>query len=264
MIIPDLDGVVDLTPERVRWLCDRHAGIGANGVLRVVRSAKDPEFAQFADVAEFFMDYRNADGSVAEMCGNGARVFVRYLHASGALTSRSTVIATRGGLVEATVLDDEQVAVGMGSPLGEGSVPVPISVMHAGRSWDAHPVHVPNPHAVVIVDSLDEVGGLAFAPTVSPQEVFPEGVNVEFVERIGPGHVRMRVYERGVGETLSCGTGACAASWVAAITDPGVDTFQVDVPGGTLWVDLAADGRLTLRGPAELIARGTVQWPRWL
>ena len=264
MIIPDLDGVVDLTPERVRWLCDRHAGIGANGVLRVVRSANDPEFAQFADVAEFFMDYRNADGSIAEMCGNGARVFVRYLHASGALTSRSTVIATRGGLVEATVIDDEQVALGMGSVLGEGSARVPISVTHEGRSWDAHPVHVPNPHAVVIVDSLDEVGSLAFAPIVSPQEVFPEGVNVEFVERIGPGHVRMRVHERGVGETLSCGTGACAVAWVAAMTEPDIDTFQVDVPGGTLWVDLAADGRLTLRGPAELVARGTVQWPRWL
>ena len=264
VIIPDLDAVVDLTPERVRWLCDRHAGIGADGVLRVVRTNNDPEFAQFADVAEFFMDHRNADGSTAEMCGNGARVFVRYLHASGALTSRSTVIATRGGLVEATVVDDDLVAIGMGSVLGGESAPESVTVTQANLQWDAHPVHVPNPHAVVIVDSLDQVGSLSMAPEVSPATAFPAGVNVEFVERLGPGHVRMRVYERGVGETLSCGTGACAAAWVAGLTEHEVDRFRVDVPGGTVWVDRASDGRLTLRGPAELIARGTLQWPRGL
>ena len=264
VILPDFDAALDLTPERVRWLCDRHGGIGADGVLRVVRTANDPQFAQFADVAEFFMDYRNADGSIAEMCGNGARVFVRYLHASGALTSRSTVIATRGGLVEANVVDDDHVALGMGSVLGEGSDRVRITVKHAGRSWDAHEVHVPNPHAVVTVGSLDEVGSLATAPVALPADAFPDGVNVEFVERVGPGHVRMRVYERGVGETLSCGTGACAAAWVESKSEPDADTFRVDVPGGTVWVDLAPDGRLTLRGPAELVARGTLQWPRGL
>lgn len=266
VILPDFDGVLDLTPERIRWLCDRRGGIGADGVLRVVRSAREPEFAQFADVAEFFMDYRNADGSVAEMCGNGARVFVRYLHATGSLSSRSTVIATRAGLIEAEVLgaESEEIAIGMGSVRSEGSLPLPICVQHAGREWDAQAVHVPNPHAVAFVESLDQVADLSLAPVVTPAEAFPQGVNVEFVEVVGPGHVRMRVYERGVGETMSCGTGACAVAWSAALADPTVDSFRVDVPGGTVWVDIAADGQLTLRGPAELVARGTLQWPRGL
>lgn len=266
VILPDFDGRLDLTAERVRWLCDRRAGIGADGVLRVVRSASEPEFADFADVAEFFMDYRNADGSLAEMCGNGARVFVRYLHASGALTSRSTVIATRGGLVRAEVRGDEaqEIAIGMGAVHGEGSVPVAVTVQHSGRSWDAEPVHVPNPHAVAFLDSLDLIGDLTIAPVVTPATAFPDGVNVEFVERVGSGHLRMRVHERGVGESLSCGTGACAVAWAAARADGDAETFQVDVPGGTVWVDIAADGQLTLRGPADLVARGTLQWPRGL
>lgn len=266
VVLPDFNGNLELTDERVRWLCDRRAGIGADGVLRVVRSASEPEFADFADVAEFFMDYRNADGSLAEMCGNGARVFVRYLHATGALTSRTTVIATRGGLVRAEVRGDQaqEIALGMGAVHGEGLAPVSVTVQHSSRTWDAQPVHVPNPHAVVFVDSLDLVGDLAIAPVVAPAEAFPGGVNVEFVERIGSGHLRMRVHERGVGETLSCGTGACAVAWAAALADGAVDTFRVDVPGGTVWVDIEADGQLTLRGPAELVARGTFQWPRGL
>lgn len=266
VVLPDFDGALVLTPERVRWLCDRRAGIGADGVLRVVRSSREPEFADYADVAEFFMDHRNADGSTAEMCGNGARVFVRYLHASGALTSRTTVIATRGGLIQAEVRGNaaEEIAIGMGAVIGEGSVPLPISVAHGGRTWEARPVHVPNPHAVVFVDSLDDVAALTIAPTVTPAQAFPDGVNVEFVERIEPGHVRMRVHERGVGETMSCGTGACAVAWSAALAEPDVDSFRIDVPGGTVWVDIATDGQLTLRGPAELVARGTLQWPRGL
>ena len=268
VVLPDLDGRLDLTVERVRWLCHRRRGIGADGVLRVVRCANDEEFASYADVAEFFMDYRNGDGSIAEMCGNGARVFVRYLHATGSLSSRTTVVATRAGLIEAEVRghEAEEIAIGMGAVTAEGS-PVPITARLGDRTWDAMAVHVPNPHAVVFVDSLaDDVASLQAPPVVTPAEVFPQGVNVEFVERVGPGHVRMRVHERGVGETRSCGTGACAAAWATAITEPidTCDAYRVDVPGGTVWVDIEKDGRLTLRGPAALVARGTLQWPRGL
>jgi diaminopimelate epimerase len=265
VVLPDLEGKVGLSAEQVRWICDRRHGIGADGVLRVVRCANDPEFASFADVAEFFMDYRNADGSIAEMCGNGARVFVRYLHASGSLTGRTTVVATRGGLVEAHVRghEAEEIAISMGVATMQDGAPE-VSVALGERRWDAVAVSVPNPHAVVFVESLDaDVESLAQAPVVAPAEVFPEGVNVEFAERVAPGHVRMRVHERGVGETRSCGTGACAVAWVAA-SEAGDQTgsFQVDVPGGTVWVDIEPDGPLVLRGPAELVARGTVQWPR--
>ncbi len=268
VLLPDFEGNLDLTAERVRWLCDRRRGLGADGVLRVVRCIHDPEFAGYADVAEFFMDYRNADGSLAEMCGNGARVFVRYLHATGALTSRTTVIATRAGLVAAEVRgqESEEIVIGMGT-IQDSPQPLPITVSVAGTTsgWDAIAAHAPNPHAVVFVDDLDAIGSLDDAPTVSPPEAFPEGVNVELVERLGPEHIRMRVHERGVGETRSCGTGACAAAWVAATMAPASgDTYRVDVPGGTVYVDFEADGRIDLRGPAELIARGTFQWPRGL
>ncbi|SRR6056297_149801 len=279
VLLPDLEGTLELTAERVRWLCDRRRGIGADGVLRVVRCARDLEFSGYADVAEFFMDHRNADGSLAEMCGNGARVFVRYLHATGALSSRTTVIATRAGLIEAEVrgAEAQEIVIGMGT-IQDSPQPLPITVTVAGAErgtqggtssgWDAIAAYAPNPHAVVFVDDLDAVGalgGLDDAPIVSPPEAFPEGVNIEFVERLGPEHIRMRVYERGVGETRSCGTGACAAAWVAATMAPASgDTYRVDVPGGSVYVDFEADGRIQLRGPAELIARGTFQWPRGL
>lgn len=268
IVLPDPEGSLELTPERVRWLCHRRHGIGADGVLRVVKCANDAEFAGYGDVAEYFMDYRNGDGSLAEMCGNGARVFVRYLHATGALTSRTTVIATRAGLVSAEVRgpEAEEIVIGMGAAL-DAAHPLPISVCVDGddRVFDAVPVHVPNPHAVVFMDDLETLGSLAIAPQVRPVEAFPEGVNVEFVQRLGPEHIRMRVHERGVGETRSCGTGACAAAWVSATSFGDIgDTIRVDVPGGTVFVDIEAEGRMNLRGPAELVARGTMQWPRGL
>jgi len=134
-----------------------------------------------------------------------------------------------------------------------------------GHQWPATGVLVPNPHAVVFVDELTEAGDLRVAPTVAPADVFPEGVNVEFVVERGPQHVAMRVHERGVGETLSCGTGACAVAWAArrrAGEDvAGETTWQVDVPGGTLQVTETAGGALRLTGPADLVARGTVLLP---
>jgi len=272
VILPDFDGAIDLTSERVQWLCDRRSGIGADGVLRVVRTHNHPEFAEYASIAEFFMDYRNADGSLAEMCGNGARVFLRFLDATGAITSDSTVIATRAGLVEATMVkgsspdgEPDEIAISMGSATSD-HVPVPIQVTHGQHTWQAVAVHAPNPHAVVFVDSLDQVGDLDNAPTYSPLEAFPDGVNIEFAERLGDDHIRMRVYERGVGETMSCGTGACAVAWAYASAEPTrpIDSYRIDVPGGTLTVHIASDGRLTLRGPAVLVARGTFHWPRGL
>jgi diaminopimelate epimerase len=262
VVIPDLDGRLDLTPDQVRWLCDRHRGIGADGVLRVVRTELVPEFADFAGVAEFFMDYRNADGSLAEMCGNGARVFVRYLDATGLVTENEVTIATRGGLRTTTINADRSVTVDMGSATTPRARAMP-HVSVDDRTWPATGVLVPNPHAVVFVDDLSEAGDLLVAPDVVPADVFPDGVNVEFVVDRGPHHVEMRVHERGVGETQSCGTGACAVAWAARrrvdASDP--EPWQVDVPGGTVHVAETPGGSLLLTGPAELVARGTVLLP---
>jgi diaminopimelate epimerase len=264
VIIPDIDGHLDLTPEQVRWLCDRHMGIGGNGVLRVVRTEHVPGFEEFAPVAEFFMDYRNADGSLAEMCGNGARVFVRYLDATGLVTDNDVTISTRGGLRSVTINRDRTITIDMGRATTPRAKALP-HVSVGGRSWPATGVLVPNPHAVVFVDELADAGDLADAPEVAPTDVFPDGVNVEFVVDRGEKHVAMRVHERGVGETLSCGTGACAVAWAARRRDgdvgPGESTWQVDVPGGTVHVTETAEGALLLTGPADLVARGTVLLP---
>jgi len=264
VVIPDVDGRLDLTADQVRWMCDRHLGLGADGVLRVVRTEHVPEFAEFAAVAEFFMDHRNADGSLAEMCGNGARVFVRYLDATGLVTDKDIVIATRGGLRSVTINPDRTITIDMGVATTPLLRAMPI-VSVGSQSWNAVGVHMPNPHAVVFVDDLDDAGKLQDAPVVAPTGIFPDGVNVEFVVARGPRHVAMRVHERGVGETLSCGTGACAVAWASRRRDEpdlvGESQWRVDVPGGSVEVVESAAGSMLLTGPADLVARGTVLLP---
>lgn len=263
VLIPDADGALDLSDDDVRFLCDRRLGLGADGVLRVVRSTHVVGIDESLRAAEWFMDYRNADGSVAEMCGNGARVFVRYLISAGLVEARALTIGTRGGLVDARVEDDGEITLDMGLARTPKARALP-SVTVGAHSWPAVGVLVPNPHAVVFVDDLAEAGELRIAPEVAPAAVFPDGVNVEFVVERGPGHVAMRVHERGVGETMSCGTGACAVAWAAVRRHGGLSseqTTRVDVPGGTVHVTETADGRLFLRGPAALVARGHVLLP---
>lgn len=264
VVIPDVDGRLHLDDDTVRYLCDRHLGIGADGVLRVVRTEHVPEYAEHAGIAEYFMDHRNADGSLAEMCGNGARLFVRYLDATGLISDDHIVIATRGGLRTATVNADRTVTIEMGTATTPRARAMP-HVSIGDRTWPATGVLVPNPHAVVVVDDLADAGDLRDAPSVAPADVFPDGVNVEFVVDRGPRHVAMRVHERGVGETLSCGTGAVAVAWATRRRlEPdtaGETTWQVDVPGGTVHVTESATGVLDLAGPADLVARGTVLLP---
>jgi diaminopimelate epimerase len=250
VLLPDLDGTVhgELTADRVRALCDRRAGIGGDGVLRVVRSSV-PE-------AEWFMDYRNSDGSLSEMCGNGIRLFARYLVDAGLADGSQPIrVDTRDGVKTLTV-DGDLITVDLGTPkvLGETSVGV------EDRTWQAQHVDMGNPHAVAFVSSLGDAGRL-LDPPAHDTAVYPDGVNVEFVVRRGERHVAMRVHERGSGETRSCGTGACAVMVAAAVADGarpvGEDvTYRVDVPGGTLEVTWTADDRVLLTGPAVVVASG--------
>ncbi|MEU6345785.1 diaminopimelate epimerase [Streptomyces sp. NPDC046977] len=267
VIIPDHDGELDLTPAMVARLCDRRAGIGADGVLRVVRSAKHPEAAAMAAEAEWFMDYRNGDGSVAEMCGNGVRVFARYLEHTGLAEAGDLAVATRAGVRRAHLAKDGDVTVDMGRvALPEGDVEVSVG----GRRWPARNVNMGNPHAVAFVDDLADAGDLLTSPVWEPAAAYPDGVNVEFVVDRGPGHVAMRVHERGSGETRSCGTGACAVMVAAARRD-GVDpavtgrpqTYTVDVPGGRLTITEHPDRTVEMTGPAVVVATGVID-PVWL
>ncbi len=269
VLLPDHDGAVhgDLSPERVRALCDRRAGIGGDGVLRVIRTAAlaphEPAVAEQADLgAEWFMDYRNSDGSVSEMCGNGIRVFARHLAEEGLIDRTQPVpIGSRAG-VRTLSFDGDVLTVDMGSP----TFPRPSSDVAVGdRSWHTLNVGMGNPHAVAMVDSLVDAGRLLDEPDYD-RAVYPEGVNIEFVVRRGERHVAMRVHERGSGETRSCGTGACAVMVAATIAEGIVQpgevpvedvSFRVDVPGGTLAVTWTSDDRVLLTGPAVVVAAGT-------
>ncbi|MFD0278527.1 diaminopimelate epimerase [Kitasatospora sp. NPDC127111] len=274
VIVPDPDGRLTIGPEAVAALCDRRAGIGGDGVLRVVRSAADPASADQADRAEWFMDYRNSDGSIGEMCGNGVRVFARYLVEAGLAKPGELAVATRAGVRTVWIAEDAEdgtpgeVTVDMGRALLPG--PDGIEVTVGERHWPARNVNMGNPHAVAFVESLDDAGDLLKAPLTSPATAYPEGVNVEFVVDRGPRHVAMRVHERGSGETRSCGTGACAVAVATARRD-GVDpavtgepvTHTVDVPGGRLTITEHPDGRVEKTGPAVIVARGELD-RRWL
>lgn len=259
VIIPDPDGALPMEPVWVAALCDRRAGIGADGVLRVVATAKMPGYEDAAPDAEWFMDYRNGDGSIAEMCGNGVRVFARYLVDQGLAEPGRIGVATRAGVKAVDVpVGGGDITVDMGVPAWpQGTA----RIAWDGRSAESVHVDMGNPHAVVFVGDVAEAGRLADAPVWSPEGVYPNGVNVEFVAPVGAQHIAMRVFERGVGETRSCGTGACAAMIAAARRDGAVagTPYVVDVPGGRLTIVERADGRLEMTGPAVLVADGTLR-----
>jgi diaminopimelate epimerase len=255
VLIPDANGRHELTAEQVVRLCDRRAGIGGDGVIRVVRTdaSDDPAAVEARGQARWFMDYRNSDGSLSEMCGNGIRVLGLYLATHADVDPREPLpVATRAGIKTLT-FDGDLITVDMGTPevLAETKIEV------GDRSWAATRVSMGNPHAVAFVDSLDDAGPLLEEPGFD-RDAFPEGVNVEFVVRRGERHVAMRVHERGSGETRSCGTGACAAMVAAAAADQAErgTPYTVDVPGGTLQAVWTPDDRVLLTGPAVLVAEG--------
>lgn len=254
VLLPDPDDVLDLTAGRVRALCDRQAGIGGDGVIRIVPLRGD-------GAERFFMDYRNADGSLAEMCGNGARLFARYLVDAGWAEPGSIAFRTRGGTRVARLAAVGDVSIEMGpAVLGAHS-----RALVGDQEYTGVAVDVGNPH-LVCTGVVDEAALATLDLTRQPgydPEVFPDGVNIEFVTELGAEEVAMRVHERGVGETRSCGTGtvAVAAAHLAA-SGRAVGRVAVRVPGGRVVVDIAA-GTSTLTGPAVLVARGRVDAGFW-
>lgn len=274
VLLPDLGDQLVLSPGLVAAICHRRTGLGADGVLRVVPSTRAGDragdrAAGGGDLGppRWFMDYRNADGSLAEMCGNGARVFARYLVDAALVPAGRFTIDTRAGAKAVHVpAGGGDITVDMGparvDPRGDLVVTVPD---RPGAGWPAVGVDMGNPHAVAFVADLAEAGRLDDPPLVTPAGAFACGVNVEFVVETGPAHVAMRVHERGSGATLSCGTGACAV-FAAARRRPGADpsaTWTVDVPGGRLVLRERADGGIDLTGPAELVATGNLS-ATWL
>ena len=257
VLLPDPDGDLDLTENRVRALCDRRRGLGADGVLRVVRTKAVPDAPSDVDGDVWFMDYRNADGSIAEMCGNGVRVFARHLAEHGLVDTAEFPVGTRAGMRTATVHPDGDVTVDMGPVrlLGQSTATV------GGRAFPGLGVDVGNPHLACVTDDLD-VLDLTTQPGYNPM-FFPHGVNIEFIVPAGDSEIRMRVHERGVGETRSCGTGTVAAA-AAALHNTGraEGGITVHIPGGTVRVTITSN-TATLTGPAEFVADGTLTDAWW-
>lgn len=274
VVFADPDGEIDLTAEQVAAICDRHFGVGADGILRAVRSSALPEGAAALaedDAAEWFMDYRNADGSIAEMCGNGIRVFARFLTERGLATLEpgdTLPIGTRSG-----VRDVQRNASGFQTDMGRWSLDGGEPLVRAKELPVARPglgINVGNPHVVVALASEEELqaADLAYIPVIEPEP--EDGANVEFVVAEDPlvhdgvGRIRMRVHERGSGETLSCGTGAVAAAlairyWAG---EGAPNQWRVDVPGGTVGVRMfpTEDGEhVSLSGPADLVFEGVLE-----
>ena len=271
VLVLDELGELNLSAKEIAKICDRHFGVGADGFIRVVRTKNVAEVKDQLDEApeaQWFMDYYNADGSTAEMCGNGSRVFARYLTEKGLVDladSQTLSIATRAG-----VKDLQRNMSGFAVDMGRWKLDKQEVLVHADNLEVARPgqgINVGNPHVVVALADSAELKDLSLhdAPRLDP--VPPAGANVEFVVpeepmvKNGVGYISMRVFERGVGETLSCGTGICAAAlatrhWAGAGAP---NTWQVTVPGGTLGVRMFAteDGEhVGLSGAAELTFDG--------
>ena len=261
ILVNGLDGYFadpkSLTPDIAQKICNRESGLGADGILRVAKASELD-----VDDAKYFMDYTNADGSKSATCGNGLRVFARYLVEAGLENRGQFTIATRAGTVTVAISETDADFTNIAVTMGRVSLgPMDVSVHTETGSWPAVGIAGMNNHAVSVVDDISDAGSLDEIPTALPAGTYPDGVNFEFIQTKSPTHIAMRTHERGVGETKSCGSGACAAAYVHAtsnhLNDPW--TVQVDVLGGTVYVDSDTDGILTLRGPAVFVAEGTIE-----
>ncbi|EGD54027.1 diaminopimelate epimerase [Gordonia neofelifaecis] len=273
VILPDRQAQIELTEELTAALCDRQRGLGADGVLRVATAGSlvaEGVLERLPDGVsgvDWFMDYRNADGSIAEMCGNGVRVFAHFCRAEGLVDSDEFTVGSRAGArpvrIHSADETDAEVSVSMGPVVLEGAGRVGI----AGRTLTGEAVDVGNPHLACVVDGLT-VADLAGLDLTTGAELdaaqFPHGANVEILTPLTAAsdggsadfHAHMRVFERGVGETRSCGTGLVAAA-AAALSGAGRESgaVAITVPGGDVLVTVA-DGSAVLRGPSRLVARG--------
>ena len=278
VLFTDPDGEINLSPEQIAWLCDRHFGIGADGVIRAVKSANlDAGAAILAEepAAEWFMDYHNADGTVAEMCGNGTRVYVHYLIAQGLIAPEigdTVCIGTRAGVKDILVsANGYQTDLGRWQLDGENQDRL-VQAVNLDVARPGLALNVGNPHVAVAVADAQELSeiDLSYIPQIAP--AMPQGATVEFVMpeeplvKDGVARIKMRVHERGSGETLSCGTGAVAAALAFRYWGgpEAPNSWRVEVAGGVLGVRMFAteEGEhVGLSGPAELVYSGEVTIP---
>ncbi len=237
IMLADMDDSLSLTPELVRSLSNRRFGVGGDGVIRVARGR---------DGADFFMDYVNSDGSVGEMCGNGIRCLALFARAEGLTDSSEVKVATRAGIKVVEVVDGNRVRVDMGPPIfmpadipvkWEGPDALHVKVDLEDGVQEAACLSMGNPHAVIFVEEPDAVPVAELGPVIEINQLFPNKTNVEFARVESPERIRMRVWERGAGETLACGTGACAVAVAARLLYETDARVTVELPGGELVIE---------------------------
>ena len=257
-----IDGVrqeIYLTPEQLRLLADRHFGVGCDQILLVERSQNEE--------ADFRYRIFNADGGEVEQCGNGARCFVRFVHDHKLTSKREIVVETKSGLISPRLEDDGRVTVNMGAPIFEAArIPFtsdsdaiiqPLDVN--GETVQITAVSIGNPHAVQVVADIEQAPVAVLGPLIERHPRFPRRVNAGFMQVVDRGHIKLRVYERGAGETMSCGTGACAAV-VSGIRRGLLDNVvQVATHGGVLTIVWAGAGApVMMTGPAITVFDGEI------
>ena len=261
VLIDNRAGTLTLSADIVRALADRRFGIGCDQVL-VAAKAQDPA----ADVA---MHIFNTDGSNAGQCGNGLRCFAVFMRDAGAISRGEARIETPGGLVHATILESGAVRASMGEPPKLDPAQVPMigfeqasgySLNVAGAQRTIGAVSMGNPHAVLCVEDVQAAPVSALGPAIQALDVFPDGVNVGFMQIVARDQVRLRVFERGVGETLACGSGACAAAVVGQVQGLLDQRLQVHLPGGTLDIEWNGPGQpVIMSGPTAFVFRSEVE-----
>ena len=257
-----LDGVsqhLELAPAQIRAIADRRFGVGCDQLLLVEKPIS-------ADV-DFRYRIFNADGQEVEQCGNGARCFARFVRARGLTTKHEIVVETANGVIRLKVLDDDQVTVDMGKPRLEPAAIPFIAEIQAERysirvddkTLEIGAVSMGNPHAVLIVDDVDRAPVATLGPLLERHPRFPKRVNVGFMEVVAPDHIRLRVFERGVGETLACGSGACAALVCGRVQGLLDKAVRADLRGGSLRLCWGSDNEtVTMTGPASFVFEGGI------
>jgi diaminopimelate epimerase len=250
-----------VTPEQAIKLCDRHFGIGGDGVIFALPGQGGTDYT---------MRIFNSDGSEPEMCGNGIRCMARFIaDLEGASAKASYTIHTLAGLIVPQLTADGQVTVDMGKPrLTANEIPTTLagadgqsidqSFTVAGQTWQVTNVSMGNPHCITFVDDVAAIDLEKIGPQFEHNAAFPQRTNTEFIEVVRPDYLKMRVWERGAGITLACGTGACAALVAAVLNGKSDRKATIELPGGPLLIEWAADEKIFMTGPAELAFTGSV------
>lgn len=256
IMINNLNGDINLTTAQIKSICDRHFGVGADGIILLEKSDKADLSRRSETKADCFMNYYNADGSLAEMCGNGIRCTAKFYLSETNQNLNKLYIDTRAGIKEITINDDETYSVGMGLPNFFYTDFPPHNMIL--ENLELSFVSMGNPHAVTFVDDVKNFDVKTFGPKIENNSNFPNKINVEFVEKVSDDYYKVRVWERGCGETLACGTGACA---VFGILDKSKDfnkEITLEFPGGKLYLSKNHEGHIILRGSAKFVFKGEI------